>query len=92
MTRLSSFEAEHGVPPPHLLSYVKGNTKLQAIEDQLKSRDQISKLLRGNLEAARNHMKRQADLHRTERSFNEGEWVILRLQPYRQASMALTKN
>lgn len=87
-TGLSPFEAVYVVPPPHLLSYVKVTTKLQAVEDQLKSRDQISKLLKENLEAAQNRMKRQANLHRTETSFNEGE----RLQPYRQASMAMRRN
>ena len=33
-------------------------------------------------------MKKLADTHRTEREFTEGVWVYLRLQPYRQVSVA----
>jgi len=37
-------------------------------------------------------MKTQADKHRTERVFEEGDWVYLRLQPYRHKSLALRWN
>lgn len=37
-------------------------------------------------------MKRYADLKRTEREFKEGDWVYLRLQPYRQVSVAWRRN
>lgn len=33
-------------------------------------------------------MKKQSDKHRSERSFNVGDWVFLKLQPYTQASVA----
>ena len=32
-------------------------------------------------------MKQQEDQHRSERSFEEGDWVYLRLQPYKQMSL-----
>ena len=38
--------------------------------------------------AAQGRMKTQADKHRQERSFAVGDWVFLRLQPYRQQSLA----
>ena len=37
---------------------------------------------------AQGKMKTQADKHRQERSFAVGDWVFLRLQPYRQQSLA----
>lgn len=37
-------------------------------------------------------MKSQADQHRTERAFQVGDWVFLRLQPYRQQSIHLRRN
>ena len=37
-------------------------------------------------------MKRQADKHRTERSFSIGDWVFLKLQPYVQSSVAARSN
>lgn len=59
------------------------------MDEQLRSREQIAKLLKENLNATRQRMKRQADLHCTERSFEIGDWVYLRLRPYRQNSVAI---
>jgi hypothetical protein len=36
-------------------------------------------------------MKKMTDRNKTEREFSEGDWVFLKLQPYRQ-SIALRKN
>jgi hypothetical protein len=40
---------------------------------------------------AQNRMKQQADHHRSERSFEVGDWVFLRLQPYKQMSLKQAK-
>ena len=40
---------------------------------------------------AHNRMKQQADQHRSERSFEVGDWVFLRLQPYKQISLKQDK-
>ena len=37
---------------------------------------------------AQARMKKQFDKHRSERSFNIGDWVFLKLQPYIQSSVA----
>lgn len=37
-------------------------------------------------------MKQQADKRRTEREFEVGDWVYLKLQHYRHSSIALRKN
>ena len=36
-------------------------------------------------------MKQQADQHCSEQRFNVGDWVFLRLQPYKQMSLKNTK-
>ena len=36
-------------------------------------------------------MKQQADQNRTEKSFDVGDWVFLRLQPYKQMSLKQAK-
>ena len=41
-----------------------------------------------NLQMAQNWMKCQADQHRCEVSFTIGDYVYLKLQPYRQTSVA----
>ena len=40
---------------------------------------------------AHNRMKQQAYQHRSERSFVVGDWVFLRLQPYKQMSLKNAK-
>jgi hypothetical protein len=40
---------------------------------------------------AQNRMKQQANQHRSERSFEVGDWVFLRLQPYKQMSLKQAK-
>jgi hypothetical protein len=36
---------------------------------------------------AHNRMKQQSNQHRSERSFEVGDWVFLRLQPYKHMSL-----
>ena len=48
--------------------------------------------LKKQLETARHKMKQLADKKQTEREFVEGDWVFLKLQPYRQNSVAVRKN
>ena len=44
-------------------------------------------MLKENLRTAHNQQKMYADKHRIERSFEVGDLVYLRLQPYRQSSL-----
>ena len=83
-TRITPFEAIFGYSPPRFMTYMTGTTLLNLMADQLMSRDQILQLLKENLYRSQNMMKTYADLKRTERHFQEGDWVYLRLQPYRQ--------
>jgi hypothetical protein len=61
-------------------------------EDQLRNRDQILQLLKENLYQSQNRMELYADLRPTERHFQEGDWVYLRLQPYKQLSVTWRRN
>ena len=47
----------------------------------------ILKILKKNLQTAQNQQKLYVDKHRIERSFEVGDLVYLRLQPYRQYSL-----
>ncbi|KAA8529666.1 hypothetical protein F0562_034234 [Nyssa sinensis] len=91
-TKITPFEAVYGYQPPKLLSYSPGTTKLQAVDDILRSRDEILKFLQHNLQFAQARMKKYADMHRTERVFQIGDFVYLRLQPYHQQSLVHRQN
>jgi hypothetical protein len=68
-TKLSPFEAVYRYPPPLLLAHSLGTAAIQSVKDTLRSRDQILRLLRGNLQVAQERMKCFADLKRIERYF-----------------------
>ena len=75
-----------------MLAHSSGTATVQFVKDTLRSRDQILRLLRGNLQVAQERMKRFVDLKRIERHFEIGDWVYLRLQPYKQHSVVQRKN
>ncbi|XP_070054168.1 uncharacterized protein [Nicotiana tomentosiformis] len=53
---------------------------------------QIQQLLKDNLTKAQERMKYYTDKRRSDREFQVGDMVYLKLQPYRQTSLALRKN
>jgi hypothetical protein len=61
------------------------------VEDHIENQKQVPQILKDNLTMAQNRMKQQADQHRSERSFEVGDWVFLRLQPYKQMSLKQAK-
>jgi hypothetical protein len=58
------------------------------VDEVLRKRKQILTLLQHNMQQAQQRMKKYADLKRTERKFELGQQVYLRLQPYWQSSVA----
>ena len=91
-TRMTPFKALYGHDPPILL---KGTTIPSAIEEvnQLTTaRDNMLAELKRNLLRAQDRMRAQANQHRREVEFQVGEWVYLKLQPYRLKSLAKCPN
>ena len=82
------FEALYGFAPPKLQSYIPGTTRVDALDSLLCQREAVLTTLRSHLAAAQEKMKFQADKHRQDRTFKVGDWVYLRLQPYRQKTLA----
>lgn len=69
-----------------------GTTQLEAVDRELKERDQVLVELQDKLKESQSRMKKIFDLHHKDREFNVGDCVYLRLQPYRQTSLSLRKN
>lgn len=62
------------------------------VQDFLKASDTIQQLLKENLIIAQDRMKKFADLKRSDRQFSMGDWVYLKLQPFRQNSISVGRN
>ena len=81
----------YGYHPPSITYLIRESFKVQAVEDHMEHKKQALQLLKANLNLTQNRMKQQANQHRSERSFNVGDWVFLRLQPYKQMSLKITR-
>ena len=66
-----------------MLPYESGVTKVQAIDEEPRSREFIAKLIKENLQQAQAKMKYFADKKRRSQEFEIGDFVYLRLRPYR---------
>nr|KYP48938.1 Transposon Ty3-I Gag-Pol polyprotein [Cajanus cajan] len=89
---MTPFQAVYGRLPPAIIRYAPSQYDIQAVQDVLHSRDILLAKLKDNLIQAQQHMKLQADRHRQDIVFAEGDKVWVRLQPYRQHSVALRQN
>ena len=84
---MTPFQASYGYEPPKWKDLAIVQTNLPAVKNQLEETQKIVQILKENLNNARNRMKQQADHNRTEREFEFGEWVFVKLQPYKQLSL-----
>ncbi|XP_071905639.1 uncharacterized protein [Coffea arabica] len=88
---MTPFQALYGYPPSQL-GINALETPVAAVEQWLGDRRKWNELLKENLIKAQNRIKQFANKNRSERSFQVGDWVYLKLQPYRQTSVAVRKN
>lgn len=72
------------LPVSHL--FLQDMFKVQVIESQMENNKQAFTTLRENLQMVKNRMKPQVYQHQSERQTKEGNWVFLRLQPYRKST------
>ena len=59
--------------------------------DKIKHQQEVLQLLKDNPNMAQNRMKEKMDQHHSERIFDVGDWVFLRLQPYKKMSLKQAK-
>ncbi|KAL3516594.1 hypothetical protein ACH5RR_023496 [Cinchona calisaya] len=71
--------------------FVPRETCIVELEEQLITDNDMLKLLRANLLKAQSRIKAQDDSKRRELSFDVGDPIFLRVQPYRQKSAAKKK-
>ncbi|KAL8154550.1 hypothetical protein AgCh_000060 [Apium graveolens] len=90
--KTTPFEVVYGRAPPRLLNYYSGLSRVEAVEQELKIRDQIVSGIRDRLLQAQDIMKNNYDKSHREVHFEVGDLVLLKLQPYRQLSLASNRN
>ncbi|KAA0062470.1 Ty3/gypsy retrotransposon protein [Cucumis melo var. makuwa] len=79
----------YGQLPPPIISYGhNGTTPNDSVEHQLQSRNEMLAALKRHLQHAQERMKKFVDVHRRDVVFDIGDRVYLKLQPYRQQSVA----
>lgn len=65
---------------------------IPAVVNMAQDRLMVISLIKENLAKAQGRMKHFADKHRTERAFQVGDWVFLKLQPYKQQTVAIRRS
>ena len=90
--KMSPFQALYGRPLPTILPYHPGSSKVATVDTLLIDRDALLLTLRDNLTRAQNGMRDLANRKRRDDEFRVGEKVLLKLQPYRQGSIARPKS
>ncbi|CAM8995155.1 unnamed protein product [Rhodiola kirilowii] len=86
-TNTSPFEAVYDRAPPNIMDYMTGTATNASVDDLLNTRTAIIKSLRDSLRRAQLRMKHQVDKHLIECVYEVGDWVFVKLQPYRQLSV-----
>ena len=77
------FEVVYGQKPPTHVSYMAGDSHVEAVDRTLSAREAAISLLQFHMERAQHRMKMYADKGRSDREFAVGDWVLLKLQPHR---------
>lgn len=86
-TGMTPFQALYGRLPPTIPLNTAGSTIVESVDQSLVARDALLQQLKQNLAATRNRMKQIADRSRRDVTFEEGDLVFVKLQPYRQQSV-----
>ncbi|CAN1179522.1 Transposon Tf2-9 polyprotein [Linum perenne] len=90
--KITPFEALYGYPPSMFSLQNPLSTSVAAVADRMRQQHQLVDMMRQNLAKAQNRQKQYADKHRSERAFAVGDWVYLRLHPYKQSTIAARVN
>ncbi|GJV66953.1 ty3-gypsy retrotransposon protein [Tanacetum coccineum] len=71
-----------------VVPYPSGASKVAVVEDLLVERDKLLRQLKTNLLAAKERMELKANKRRRDIEFKVGDMVLVKLQPYRQVTLA----
>ncbi|WVY94575.1 hypothetical protein V8G54_033663 [Vigna mungo] len=86
-TGFTPFQVTYGKPPPFIPFYLTGSSSTEAMDSWLTNRITLMTMLHKKLEKAQLAMKTSINRHRRDVVYQMGDWVYVRLRPYRQRSL-----
>ena len=86
---MTPFQALYGRPPPLIAEMMLPSEEAGDTFTPDEQRAQIATQIKENLAKAQERMKHFADKNRVDRSFDIGDMVYLKLQPYRHTSLSI---
>ncbi|XP_054783927.1 uncharacterized protein LOC129290886 [Prosopis cineraria] len=89
---MTPFKAVYGRDSPAFLKLSGEPSAIEDVNEQIQAWNQIISLLRDNLAKAQSKMKEQANKHRRDVQFNVGDFVYVKLRPYRLKMLAKRVN
>ncbi|XP_019229908.1 PREDICTED: uncharacterized protein LOC109210886 [Nicotiana attenuata] len=90
VNRPPPYEALYGQPPPLHLPHMAGDLAMKEVDRSLLTREFKYQLLQYHLQRAQQRMTDQANKHRSDRQFKEGDYVYLKKQPYKHVTLSGT--
>lgn len=90
--KMTPFEALYGVQPRQMCLKPASTSIVGVVEEFQVQREAMNQFLKESIAVAQNKYKQFADKKRREATLEVGDWVFLRLRPYRQLSVAVRKN
>jgi len=83
-TGVTPYEVTYGRKPPSFPAYLVGTSNIDAVDTMITDKEEAFQFIQKKLLKAQASMKDQADVHRCDVSYQPGDWVLLKLRPYRQ--------
>lgn len=82
------FKSLYGQPPPLRIPYVPGHSVEKGVDRNLITREFKAEFLKFHIARGQQRMVSMANQHRTDREFEQGDWVYLKNHPYRQLTIS----
>lgn len=82
---MSPYKITFGKKPFNILQYLAGTSVVAANDDMLTNMEAVSAEVRKKLLKAQALMKQNADKKKKDANLKEGDWVMVKLYPHRQA-------